>query len=44
MPIDFLVATGPKLTPQEPVFFKKVPDNFPLPAVQPASQRHQHDL
>jgi hypothetical protein len=36
--------SGPKLTPQEPIFFNKVRDRFPLPAVQPAGEHAQHHL
>ena len=35
---------GPKLAPQEPVFFDQVGDRLPLPAVQPAGQHAQHHL
>jgi hypothetical protein len=33
-----------KLTPQKPILFDQVRDGLPLPTVQPAGQRHHHDL
>jgi hypothetical protein len=33
-----------KLTRQKPILLDQLGDGLPLPAVQPAGQRHQHDL
>jgi len=37
-------SAGPKLAPQEPVFFDQIRDRVPLPAIQPAGEHAQHHL
>ncbi len=37
-------SASTKLTPQQPVLFEEMCDDVPLPAIQPAGQRHQHHL